>query len=275
MISDSPQPGFLSRLEGYCRILCEANWQDPNGPLRLNQTMASADLRNAEFYQKTKQFLLAVQEQQGAPVTATGNLSRVFVKLMFDRLPLSPLLRETMLRYNKVINEQDLWALHLSRVVSECGGLVKLRAKRFKLTREGKRLSAEDCAGELYHKLFISYFRKFDLRYGFRLRDVPGIQQSMAVILWRLDEVAHDWRAVKHLAPHILLPRVLKQLHEVMTSPYDKEEWILSGYVLEPLHDFGLIECKKPKGAWKISEDDSIRITPLWNQFISFSPFAG
>jgi hypothetical protein len=158
--------------------------------------------------------------------------------------------------------------------VSEIAGLVTRRSKIFKLTREGAALLAEDRAGDLYCRLFIAYFRKFDLHYDFRLRDVPGIQQSMAAILWRLDEVLRDWCPVQGLAPQVLLPRVLQQLHEAMLSPYDKEEWIFSGYVLEPLRRFGLIE-RRPKSDWPaITEEDWVRITPLWKKFISFTPFA-
>jgi hypothetical protein len=274
MISDTPQPGFLSRLEEYCRMLCEAKWQDDGGPLRLNRELLSADLRNAVFFQNTRRFLLALGDQEGTQATATGNLNRVFVRHMLDRVALTPLERQTIMEMNKVINEQDLWVLHLSRLVSEAAGLVARRSKLFKLTRQGAALLAEDRAGELYHTLFIAYFRKFNLHYDFNLRAVPGIQQSMAAILWRLGDVLQNWRPVLGLAPQILLPRVLQQLHEAMVSQYDKEEWILSGYVLNPLRDFGLIEKRSKSGRPSITEKDSIRITPLWKKFISFPPFA-
>jgi len=60
--------------------------------------------------------------------------------------------------------------------------------------------------------LFLAYFRRFDLHYDFHLRDVPGIQQTIAVIFWRLDTVARDWKPVRGLTPEILLPGVLNQL---------------------------------------------------------------
>ena len=137
------------------------------------------------------------------------------------------------------------------------------------------RLLAEDRAGELYHTMFVAYFRKFNLHYNFHLRDVPGIQQSMAAILWRIGDVLEDWRPVQGLAPQILLPRVLEQLREAMVSQYDREEWILSGYVLEPLRNFGLIEKRSATDWPTITEKDSIRFTPLWKKFISFTQFAG
>jgi glutamate--cysteine ligase len=62
-------------------------------------------------------------------------------------------------------------------------------------------------------------------------------------------------------------------LHQAMVSEYDTEEWILSGYVLEPLASFGLIE-RRSKSDWpSILEKDSVRITLLWKKFISFEPF--
>jgi len=275
MISDSTESGFIRLLEGYCRSLCEANWQDPNGPLRLNRQLLIADLENADFFQNTRQFLIALQEQGHTAATATGNLNRVFVRHMLDRVALSALERKTILLVNKVLNEQDLWVLHLSRVVSEAAGLVASRSKVFKPTKAGSALLAEEHAGELYHRLFIAYFRKFNLHYDFHVRDVPGIQQSMAAILWRVGDMLEDWRPVRGLTPQLLLPRVLQQLREAMVSPYDKEEWILSGYVLEPLRDFGLIE-KRSKSDWPtITEKDSVRVTRLWKKFISFAAFAG
>jgi hypothetical protein len=275
MISDSPETGFLRQLEQYCRNLCEADWNDPMGPLRLNRELSCEDLRDAEFFQNTRQFLLALQEQDGTAATATGNLNRAFVKHMFDRVTLSPQNRRDILRYNKVLNEHDLWVLHLSRIMSGLAGLTVRRSKRFKLTKRGTALLPEDRAGELYHTLFVAYFREFDLQYNFNWRDVPGIQQSMAVNLWRIDEVLENWQPAQGLPPKILLPRVHQQLRKAMVSEYDKEEWIFSGYVLEPLLSFGLIE-RQARSEWpRISEEDSVRLTPLWNKFISFVPFAG
>jgi hypothetical protein len=58
-----------------------------------------------------------------------------------------------------------------------------------------------------------------------------------------------------------------------MVTQYDKEEWIFSGYVLEPLRDFGLIE-KRSKSRWPlITERDSVHVTPLWKKFILFTPY--
>ena len=257
-------------LQVFCRSLLDADWEQSGGPLRLSGDLKLADLADVEMFDDARIFLTVLAEEDGAPATATGNLNRAFVRLMFDRLKLPEDYRESTLRVCKVINEGDVWPLHIVRAVSECAGLVYRRKKRFRVTKAGRMLLADEQAGALFRKLFIAYLQKFDLRYEFRFRDVPGIQQTMAIILWRLDAVARDWTPVRGLAPKVLLPAVLDQLHQAATYPYDTEEWILAGYVLRPLSRLGLIERRVAGEDSHVTEDDSIRITALWRRFICF-----
>jgi len=272
MIQFSPESHGSEGFDAFWRSLLVTDWEQPDGPLRLSRDLTLADLAGADFFLNTRLFLAALAEAGGKPATATGNLTRAFVSGIFDQLKLPPLSRDSIRRVNKVINEQDLWALHLVRVISECAGLVARRKKQFHLTSGGRALLADGQAGALFRKIFIAYFRRFDLHYDFFLRDVPGIQETMAVILWRLDTVARNWKPVRGMAPDLLLPGVLAQLRLAMASPFDTEEWILAGYVLDPLLNLGLIERKR-RDEWPgVSEKDSIRVTPLWRKFIHF-PF--
>lgn len=252
------------------RDLLLADWESPEGPLHLSAELPLSDLAGIEFFFNTRLFLAALAEGNGAPTTSTGNLNRVFVGLMFDRVKLPAVARESIRRFNKVLNEQDLWVVHMARIISECARLIARRKKRFQLTKSGRALLPDDKAGALYRALFVAYFRRFDLCY-WQSRDVPGIQQTVAATLWRLDSVARDWTPVRGLAPQILLPGVLNQMHQAMLSEYDKEEWILAGYLLNPLFDFGLIETEKG-GEWgNVTDEDAIRVTALWRKFIRFA----
>ena len=258
--------------ESFDDFLCDllvANWTSPGGPLRLSADLSLADLGTAEFFLNARLFLTALVEENGASATATGNLNRAFVGRMFDRLEIPSLSRKSIQHCCKVLNEHDLRALHLARIVSQCARLVARRKKRFHVTKAGRALLPDDQAGALYHALFLAYFRRFDLRY-LQLRDVPGIQQTVATIFWRLDTVARDWTPVRGLAPCILLPGVLNEMHMAMTYPHDAEEWILAGYLLDPLLDFGLIETKKHDEWPGVTEKDAIRVTALWKKFIRF-----
>ena len=270
MIEFAPEPGGREPLAAFLQSLRWADWESATGPIRLSADLTLADLAEAVFFRNTRILLAALAAEEGTAATATGNLNRVFVRALFDQFTLPEPFRLMTQRGCKVINERDVWPLHLVLVVSQCAGFVGLRKQRFRITRMGRALLPEGQAGALFRRLFLAYFRKFDLHYDFRLRDVPGIQSTMAAILWRLDTVARDWRPVRGLAPQILLPAVLRQLVAAKRSPYDTEEWILAGYVLEPLTDLGLIQQRPDTGWMTESERREIRVSALWRKFISF-----
>ena len=80
----------------------------------------------------------------------------------------------------------------------------------------------------------------------------------------------NDWVPVKGLAFKTLRLFVLEELRAAMTHESDKEEWILCGYVLNPLLDWGLFE-KKDTGGWpSVTDKDEIRLTALWKKFFQF-----
>ena len=268
---DALKRAWLAPVQAYLHALQGMNWNATDGPMRLSGRVPLADLEGSVFFVNLRRFLQVLAEEDGADATATGNLTRAFVGRMFERMELPSTFRESTLQVCKVINEQDVWALHLARIVAECAGLVRRRSKRFALTAEGRKLLPDEQAGALYRAVFIAYFRRFDLTYDFRLRPVPAIQQTIAAVLWRLDSVARDWVPVRGLASQILLPKVHELLHAAMTHPaHDTEEWILGGHVLEPLVDLGLIEREKP-GEWRLFEGgEKIRVTRLWRQFFWF-----
>ena len=255
MIDLSPEPGVPHPFDAFARRLLQADWESTIGPMRFSASLTLSDLADAAFLHNARVLMAGLAAEQGTPATAAGNLTRAFVGKLFDHLALSAHSRES--------------------IRAECASLLARRNKRFQLTRAGRELLPDEQAGALYRRLFLAYFRRFDLRHDFNLRDVPLIQQSFAVILWRLDTVARDWTPVRGLARHILLRAVFDQLHAAMKSPYDKEEWVLDGYVLRPLFDLGLIE-RTPQSEWpSITENDQIRTSALWRMFITFEPWSG
>ena len=275
MINLAPEPGGPKAFDAFVLRLLQTDWESATGPMRLSASLTLSDLGDAPFLQHTRVLLAGLATDQGTPATATGNLNRAFVGKLFDRLALAKPYRDSIRSVCKVINEQDLWPLHLARVVAELAHLVTRRNKRFQLTRAGQELLTDDQAGALYRRVFLAYFRRFDLQYDFRFRKVPLIQQSMAVILWRLDTVAREWSPMRGLARQILMQSVFGQLHAAMTFPHDTEEWILAGYVLEPLFDLGLIERKSRSKFTAFEKADHIRTSALWRKFISFEPWSG
>jgi hypothetical protein len=274
MINLAPEPGGRLTFDVFLSRLLRADWESAASPMQFSSSLTLSDLAEAPFLHDTRVFLVALAAEEGTPATATGNLTRAFVGRLFDLITLSPTHRDSIRQVCNVINEQDLWPLHLARVVAQLAGLVALRKKRFQITRAGRELLPDDQAGALYRRLFLAYFRRFDLHYDFHLRAVPLIQQSMAVILWRLDTVARNFTPVRGLARQILMPQVFEQLHTAMAFPHDTEEWILGGYVLEPLFDLGLLDRKCRGEVRIVKEHDEVRTSALWRKFISFEPWS-
>lgn len=276
MIGYAHEPSGPDPMDIYSMLLLSLEWDHPHTPLRLDARIPAKALAGSAFLNNARLLLTTIaRSKDGVAATATGNLNRDLVRQFAVQMRLDPLIREGLLAHYKAFNEQDVWRLHEVRVVCEIAGLLARRKNRFRVTRVGASLLGDDQAGGLFHKLFVTFFRKFDLRYSFDLRDVPSIQHYIGEILWRLDSTARDWVPVQGLAPKVMPPPALEQMHMAMTYEHDTEEWILAGYVLNPLREFGLLERQK-KSDWPgIEKHDSIRTTGLWRQFLSFRPQSG
>jgi hypothetical protein len=270
MIMPATPPDPYLPFQHFVAALLAADWDDPAGPLRLSDNLALPELARAPFFLNARCLLRVLDAAGGTAATAAGNLNRVFARRMFDQLDIPTPIRDSVRRICKVINEHDVPGLHFARVVCECGKLIAHRNKRFTVTRRGQELLPDDQAGTLYRQLFLAHFRQFNLGYRFPLRDVPGIQQTMTVILWRLSHVARDWTPVDGLAEGVLIPPVYDQLRAAHVSQYDTDAWILAGYVLNPLLEFGLLEKQSARDWPGISKEDHIRVTGLFQSFISF-----
>ena len=271
MIFDPSQSGGLGELHTFLRDLLINDWDQPGGAFELSADVTLADIADARHFQNVRIILDALVAEDGTAATVAGAFNRAFSTRMLEQLHIGSVSRESIRRVCKVINESDVPDLHTLRVVCELGGLIARRKNRLRVTHRGQEHLAADHAGSLYRHLFLTFFRTLDLRYIFPLREVPGIQQTLAIILWRLDTVARDWTPVRGLASEVLLPRLLDELRATK-YPFDTDEWILAGYVLDPLLDFGLIEKRERRGEWPgLNDTDSIRLTALWHRFLRFS----
>lgn len=272
MIPSQPTPYgvLLEVLNSYLKSLYDADWEDPRGVIRFNADLKLVELARAEIFHNARIFLSTLLEEGGTPTTATGNLTREFVGQVIDRLQLPPNYLKTTRSVCKVINEQNVWALHEVRLLAEYGKLVARRNKRFTITKLGRELLADERAGELFRRLFLTYFRKLDLCYLVHLREQPMIQSTLAITLWRLEQVAEDWRAGKGMAEQILPPRVLSHMVSEQHGDFDTPDFFVAAYVLCPLRDFGLLERQR-ENEWRIGEEDTVRVTPLFRRFIGFA----
>ena len=260
----------LDALNRYLKSLYDADWEDPRGVIRFSADVKFSELDRATMFHNARIFLNTLIEEGGAETTATGNLTRAFVGGICGRLRLRPKFLEDTRRICKVLNEQDVWALHEVRLLAEYGKLIARRNKRFTITKLGRELLVEERAGELFRRLFLTYFRTMDLCYLVHVREQPEIQATLAITLWRLEQVAEYWRAAKGMAAQILPPRVVAHIVSEQQSEFDIPDFFVAAYVLEPLREFGLLERQRESG-WRVSEKDTVRVTPLFRRLISFA----
>lgn len=260
----------LDVLNLHLKSLYDADWEDQRGVIQLSADIQLEELQQSQVFQNTRIFLKALLEENGAAVTAAGNLRREFVGRVIDRLQLPPLHLKTARTYRKTIDERDIWPLHEVRVVADYGKLMARRNKRFMVTKLGRELLTDERAGELFRRLFLTYFRTLDLSYLVHLREQPEIQATLAITLWRLEQVAANWRAVAGIAEQILPPRLMKHIIAQQRGDFDTPDFFVAAYVLQPLREFGLLERRR-ESEWHIGERDTVRVTPLFRRFIGFA----
>ncbi len=243
------------------------SWDDDNFPLKFNKKLKLSELKNSVFFANATTFLKTLIESKNEnTATAKGNLNRKFVKLIFDKLIISEGHKKAILEYNKVINEADVFPLHIVRIVCQSAGLIHKRKNKFLVPKKHHSLLDDERAGELFYLLFHSYFRKFNIGYVDRLPELDFLQHTVAYSFYRLGEIADGYRSVEGLAEEILLPAVLKKVRDEI-SEHVFIEWIIGSRIIEPLIDFGLIEgrYKQFKG---YSSLEKLRKAELFDRFI-------
>lgn len=264
-----PELGGLSADQAL--LLHNCGWWAEPFPIRLEPNLSFEQVRQTQFLHNVRAFLRAVEEWGGAPTTAKGNLTRAFVEHMLERLSLKPDYLVMMRKVCKVINESDVWALHIARVVCQVGRLVRKHKKRFVLTRKARELLQEDRAGALYQHLFHTMFREFNLDYISHWAEVPGIQETIPYELYRIAQLPlgqdHD---IEGLVPIVFVPAVREQISRA--SPMeDAAEWLMKDHLLRPLESFGLVKIvagkRKPPS---VDLMNRVRRLPLFDVFIRF-----
>lgn len=249
--------------------LIGTRWEDPDSPIKLNRHLAFETVNPSVFFRNARQFLNLLIECRDEPTaTATGNLNRKFVRRAFDAWELDEEKRQRILEFNKVINEQDFFPLHIVRIVCQCAGLIKKRKDRFTVNQKHLALLSDESAGELYFSLFKAFFQEFNLAYLDGMPELEGIQATFGYTLFRLGVLCDSCQQADALPEEVFFPMVLEEIDAAL-GEYRKQEWLLHSRVIVPLELFGLLECTyRGKSTWDIEQ---VRKTPLFDAFISIN----
>ena len=248
----------------------EYHWGDAEFPLQFNHNLSLKEANQSIFFRNTVLFLNKLIEFKDKPTsTAKGNLNRKFVKMMFDEMELDGKYRESTIGFNKVLNETDLFPLHIIKIVCKCAGLIENRSKKILLLKKHHHLLSEEKAGELYYLLFEAYFQKFNLAYLDRFPEMDGIQGTFDFSLYRLSVICNDYQSVEDLYYEIFLPAIMENIEDTLPEHRMKER-VMTSRIIYPLFRFGLLEGKFKQDKF-FNRIDQARKTPLFDKFISLN----
>lgn len=267
--NDSPQEEFGGLSPNQVqRLLAQQDWLEGDGPVQLRRDLPLAQLGGADTLFNMRTLLAYAGELGGLGATQAGNLKLVVVAELLERFRFPEGTLAQLRSVTKRITEQDVRNLHEARVIAELGGLLHRRGPRFELTRPGEELLGDEAAGELYAHLFNTCFREFNVGYL-----MPGewseLQTQAAYTLFRLQEVAREWRTAEDLLPEVVLPHALER---APTNPYvNLPTLLLDGRLLRRLVGLGLLEWRGSPRYGPDEEPVRYRLSPLFGKFLTFA----
>ena len=250
--------------------LINQGWWSKDCFISLSDKLEYSELDRIDFFANCRTYLCALQDSGGAPCTAKGNLNRKFVSQMLEQMRFSAQFLEDLHRYNNVINEDDLFPLHLIRVFSQLAGLSRKYKKRFVLTQKGKKQLEEGKAGALYTLLFNTFFRKFNLAYLDSMPQISGLQSTLPYALFRISQMPAGDQDLDSLCSLILLPDVIEEA-EHCSRYEDTAQSMAVTRIWKPLEKLGLVELKHRKEEGLFYESPThVSKSDLFDKFLKF-----
>ena len=267
----TPDPEMGGLFPDQVAHLLYTEWGQPESAVQLTTNLPLAELESSSFFRHTRALLLAVHEVGGVKMTSSKNLPRRFVSEMLDQL-LDEKERDFLTRHTKVLNEQDVQALHIPRVVAQVAGVLRRYKGKFIVSKKAARMLRPDSAGILYRDLFAAFFRRFNLAYRSRYGpDAHPLQKGVPYTLYRLGTVASEWRKLVDLTSEITLPGIRIQVEEELgCSRIWSIDALVTFRILNPLIEWGLLEGRYDRDKYGYETLEAIRVTPLYRSFLSF-----
>jgi hypothetical protein len=264
--NDQPRHEMGGLSPAQVHRLLGADWLDPDGPVRFTPSLSLEKLQGSELLTNARTVLQFARDEDGLAATESGNFSMAVVDALLDRL-LPHSMAGEIRSFSTRITEPDVWPLHVLRILLELGGLIARRKRRYHLTPLGSDLLEDGAAGELFARLFATYFREFNMEYG-RGAEWPGLQDTVPYTLYRLRGEARMWSEPSDLLPRVMLPSALDAAPT--SEHHDLPGLLFEWKVLGALESFGLVE-RSASGAAEVGEEEiRYRVTRLYGEFLSF-----
>lgn len=245
------------------RALINADWLEPDGPVRLNRDLALNDLHGSPSLNHARLVLRHLEVEGGIKLTAAGNFNRKFVERMVEEFDWPGYDSEAVRRQNKVLNEADFLPLLFLRTLLDVSGLTRKYKGALRVSRLGRTLLAPDAAGELLVVLFDGVFQRYNLGFLDRWPVRDNFQPQIGLTLFLMSKLSDRPYSAEELVNTTISP-----LEEDPTPFHPKN--VFQWRVLRYLEWFGLMK-KLPAAA----NDDwgspyLFRKTPLYDRFLWF-----
>lgn len=261
-----PELGGLSPLE--MRALLADPWNDPDSPVRLFDGLPLEELEEIRFFAATRRLIRAVAESDGVRATQTGAFNRRFVDAHLAAF-FSPEDEAQVRAINKVINETDVFPLHVGRLVSEIAGLLQKRKGRIVAVKSRSAMLRDSHAGKLFTQLFKAFFTRFNLAYLAHAGDgQEWLQMCAGAVLFALRQRAVDWVSISGVAEEVLPQRVFSRLQmDLRDVRYRTPDQIVEMRLLRPMRWWGLVEFRY-REEYKLQIPDAVRVTPFVDRLL-------
>lgn len=201
---------------------------------------------------------------KGLALTAKGNLSRADVGALFAELDWPDFDKEMTLALNKVLNEHDVYPVHMARIVAGEAKLLRRHKGRFLATNRAKVLIQPGQEAALYRAVFETLLWRINLAYFDGVAIVDWPQDHIGLVLWSLSVSAQSWMAPGALMPICTLPYGAEPLNQWHTPEYAFE-----ARVLRQLTYLGLMEARRSIANHPFSRLE-YRKAPAFDQMLRF-----
>jgi len=217
--------------------------------------------------------LAAAIGDDGLKATATGNLPRNFCRESAQSY-YGEEEYQRISRFGELRTEPEFRVMHTTRLVAELAGLVRKYKGKFILSRECRKLLADQGQSSIYPRLFRAFVREYNWAYDDHLGEIPFIQQSFLFTLYLLTRYGGEWRSSIFYEDSFLraFPNLLPQVQPV-GNYYSPEKVVRLSYSARCLERFaqffGLVEIDRG-GSDRYSEEFRVRKLPLLDQVVQF-----
>lgn len=242
-----------------------------SGALRLNETLALAELRDVAMLADARTLLEFVATTGPVKETAAKYLPPKVVAVLMPQLRLPGQLRFAAAHNEPAAKKESdhLWLSALRQTLM----YAKLLARRagLRVTPKGRELLGDDRAGALYALLFRTFFRELDLRFFSASDEHSGLQSTVAYSFLKLRTVAREWQTSEVLAQQAWLASAKDPASALDKEYGDLRHYAFRQRVLEPLVEFGLLEQRELPSERRWDATVEYRVTPLFDRFLRVS----